>query len=140
MAQVNRLRFASKDLHEIAIHLLADETAKIDFQILCLVPATVEDDPEQVHDWCWSLRMDVLCENIPGRFAHPINPSISVRTPGKPTFLFDSPFLVTMASSLFQELLPQDQRVLPVVKRSDHFPYRNSGPYNLFTSHLTTLY
>lgn len=61
MAQVNRLRFASKnDLHEIAIHLLVDDTANIDFQILRLISATVEDDPEQVHDWCWSLQMESL--------------------------------------------------------------------------------
>ena len=35
VAQVNQLRFASKnDLHEITIHLLVDDTAKVDFQIL----------------------------------------------------------------------------------------------------------
>jgi hypothetical protein len=129
VAQVNRLRFASKnDLHEIAIHLLVDDTAKVDFQILCLISATVENDPEQVHDWCWSFQMESLCENIPGRFAHPINPTISVRTPGKPTYLFESSFLVALSSSLHQDLLPQDRKILPVVKRSDYFPYRNSGP------------
>ena len=110
VAQVNQLRFASKnDVHEIAIHLLADDTAKVDFQILRLIPATADDDLELVHDWCWSLQMEGICENVPGRFAHPINPSISVRTPGKPTFLFESLFLVTMSSSLYQELLPQDR-------------------------------
>jgi hypothetical protein len=132
VAQVNQLQFASKnDLHKIAIHLLADDTAKVDFQILRLTSAMVEDDSEQVHDWCWSLQMEAQCENVPGRFAHPINPTISVRTPGKPTFLFESSFLVTLSSSLYQELLPRDRRILPVVKRSDHFPYRNSGLYRL---------
>jgi hypothetical protein len=132
VAQVNRLQLASKnDLHEIAVHLLADDTAKVDFQILCLTSATVEDDSEQVHDWCWSLQMEAQCENVSGRFAHPVNPTISVRTPEKPMFLFESSFLVTLSSSLYQELLPRDRQILPVVKRSDHFPYQNSGSYRL---------
>ncbi|KAH9004151.1 hypothetical protein EDB86DRAFT_3208354 [Lactarius hatsudake] len=94
VAQVNRLKFAGKDdLNELPIHLLADPTAKVDSQILRLVPATLEDDPTQVHDWCWSLQMEALCDNIPGQGVHPINPSLSVQKPGKPTFLFESTFL-----------------------------------------------
>jgi len=132
VAQVNQLQFASKNnFHEIAVHLLADDMAKVDFQILCLTSATVEDDSEQVHDWCWLLQMEAQCKNIPGCFAHPINPTISIHTPGKPTFLFESLFLVTLSSSLYQELLPQDWRILPVVKHSDHFSYQNSGLYQL---------
>lgn len=122
--------FASKnDLHRIAIHLLADDTAKVDFQILHLILATVEDDSEQVHDWCWSLQMEPLCKNVPGHFMHPINPTVSIQALGKPTFLFESLFLVTLSSSLYQELLPQDWRILPVMKHSEHFPYWDSGPY-----------
>jgi hypothetical protein len=49
VAQVNRLRFASQaNLDELAVHLLSDPTAKIDCQLLCLVPASIEDDPTQI--------------------------------------------------------------------------------------------
>lgn len=65
VAQVNHLKFAGKDnLDELPIHLLADPTVKVDSQILQLVPATLEDDPTQVHDWCWSLQMEAMCNNI----------------------------------------------------------------------------
>ena len=128
VAQVNRLRFANKDnLDELPVHLLADPTAKVDAQILRLVPATLDDDPTQVHDWCWSLQMEALCDNIPGQAVHPINPSLSVQRPGQPTFLFESTFLVTLSCNLFQELRPQERRSLPVVKQTEHFPYRSSG-------------
>jgi len=73
--------------------------------------------------------MEALHENIPGHLVHPLNPSISVQTPGKPTFLFDSSFFVTMSSSLYQELLPQDQCTLPVVKRTLYFPYMFAGMF-----------
>ncbi|KAH9055083.1 hypothetical protein EDB83DRAFT_2225333 [Lactarius deliciosus] len=111
MAQVNQLKFAEKDdLNELPIHLLANPTARVDSQILCLVPATIEDNPTLVHNWCWSLQMEVLCDNIPGQGVHPINPSLSVQKLGKPTFLFESTFLVTLSCNLFQELRQQDRR------------------------------
>ena len=124
VAQVNRLRLGEKDYRtELPIHLLADPMVRVDSQILCLVPATLADDPTQVHDWCWTLQMEAACDNIPGQAVHPINPSVSVQTPGKPTFLFESTFLVTLSCNLFQELRPKDRRNLPVIKQSESFPY-----------------
>jgi hypothetical protein len=140
VAQVNRLRFASRDLSELPAHLLTDPTVRVDSQILRLVPATLDDDPTQVHDWCWSLKMEASCDNVPGQDIHPINPSVSIQNPGKLTFLFESTFLVTLSCTLFQELRPQDRKNIPVVKRSEHFPYRSSGALSLGgqTQELTT--
>ncbi|KAH9020793.1 hypothetical protein EDB85DRAFT_2094831 [Lactarius pseudohatsudake] len=96
VAQVNRLRFASQaDLDELGVHLLADPTAKIDCQLLRLVPASIEDDPTQVHDWCWSMSMEATCDSVHGQYIHLLNPSISVLRPGKPTFLLQGLFRVS---------------------------------------------
>jgi hypothetical protein len=128
VAQVNRLKFAGKDnLNELPIHLLADPTARVDSQILRLIAVTLDDDPTQVHDWCWSLQMEASCDNIPGQGVHPINPSLSVQKPGQPTFLFESTFLVTLSCNLFQELRPEDRRNLLVIKQSEYFPYQGSS-------------
>ena len=127
ISQVNRLRFVSRDLDNLPAHLLTDPTARVDCQILRLIPATLDDDPTQVHDWCWSLNMEASCDNVPGQDIHPINPSVSIQNPGNPTFLFESTFLVTLSCTLFQELRPQDRKNIPVVKQTEHFPYRNSG-------------
>jgi hypothetical protein len=109
VAQVNWLCFASQsDLNELAVHFLADPTTKIDCQLLQLVPASVEDDPTQVHDWCWSMCMEAMCENVNGQYVHLLNPSISVLRPGKPMFLFESSFLVNLSCALFQDLQPED--------------------------------
>ena len=128
IAQVNRLHFASNgDLDHIQLHYLVDSTSKVDFQILRLLPATTSDDPTQEHNWCWSLKMEATVINVPGQLIHPINPSMSVHMPGQPTYLFESSFLVSLSSSLFQELQPQDFRDLPTVKSSEYFPYRTEG-------------
>ena len=113
----------------LAVHFRADPTAKVDCQILCLIPATVEDDPTQVHDRRWSMYMDTTCENVIGQYVHLLNPSISVLTPGKPMFLFKSSFLVNLSCSLFQDLQPEDHWRLPMVKCSEFFPYHMSGEF-----------
>ena len=62
VAQVNQLQFAShSNLDEVAVHLLANPTAKVNCQILHLVPATVKDDPTCMHDLSQnnSLRLDL---------------------------------------------------------------------------------
>lgn len=139
IAQINRISFASQNsLESIALHLLVDSSAKVDYQILRLLPATIDDDPEGKHDWCWSLQMDGVCENIPGRLIHPVNPTISIKVPGKPTYLFESSFLVTLCASLHQELLPSEYCCIPDVKRSEYFPYRIQGKISQ-TPWLTTL-
>jgi hypothetical protein len=77
--QVSQLKFASSDnIFELPIYLLTDLTAKVDAQILCLWWATTDDDPTQVHDWCWSLKMGFSCDDILGQYVHLINPSVSV--------------------------------------------------------------
>lgn len=128
IAQVNRLKFASREnVLELPIHLLADPTAKVDAQIICLRPATLDDDPTQVHDWYWSSEMGSSCDNVPGHYVQPINPSVSVHQPGKPSFLFESEFLITLSCNLFQELSHRDRKNLPKIKQSEDFPYRSLG-------------
>ena len=128
MAQVNRLKLASRDdLNGLPLHLLVDPTAKVDSQILRLLPVTLDDDPTQVHDWCWSLLMEASCDNIPGQHVHPINPLVSIQRPGKPTFLFESTFLVTLSYGLSQELRSEDRKSLPVIQHSEFFPYHYLG-------------
>jgi len=71
--------------------------------------------------------MEFMRGSVPGRFAHPISPSISVRMPGKPTYLLESSFLVLLASTLYEELFPQDHCEIPVMKHSLFFPYQHEG-------------
>ncbi|KAF8257899.1 hypothetical protein EI94DRAFT_1774312 [Lactarius quietus] len=120
IAQINRLRFAShSNLDELAVHLLVDPMAKADCQLLRLLPATIEDDPT-----C------ATCEGIDGRYIHLLNPAISVLRPGRPTFLFEGSFLVTLSCSMFQDLWQEDYRVLPVVRHTEFFPYRFEGMWD----------
>ena len=144
VAQVNWLRFAScSNLDELTVHLLANPTAKVDCQILHLVLATVEDDPTRMHNWCWSMHMDAICEGVDGQYIHSLNPVISIPAPGKLTFLFEGSFLVTLSCSLFQVLRPQDYQWLPLVRGSDFLPYRfegMTGPHVVHSYYIVTCF
>jgi hypothetical protein len=41
-------------LEEISVDTLAEPSSFVSFQLLFLVPASVEDDPDLNHNWCWS--------------------------------------------------------------------------------------
>lgn len=128
IVQVTKLQYGSNGhLQSLAVPLLVDSNTQISCQILRLVPTTVIDDPSGKHDWAWSSGMDSTCENIPGQFIYPINPPVAVRNPGVPTFLFESSVLLTIATTIHQQLTPKDLKDLPTVKRSEHFPYRYQG-------------
>ncbi|KAJ7893343.1 hypothetical protein B0H14DRAFT_2173596, partial [Mycena olivaceomarginata] len=74
IGSVNGLTFGSEKLQEVGLDLLADRDTKVSFEIMCLVRTTVEDDPTELHDWCWSHDMDKTFVNIPGRLVQRLNP------------------------------------------------------------------
>ncbi|KAJ7921862.1 hypothetical protein B0H13DRAFT_1604180, partial [Mycena leptocephala] len=125
---VNGLSLGSETLDEMSLDLLADSEAKVSSQIMCLVRSTVEDDPSQRHDWCWSRKMDRTYENVPGRLIQPLNPTLSVRAPEKPTYLFESSKLMAFGATLLEQILPEDfRRSIPNAMRTGNFPYRFQG-------------
>jgi hypothetical protein len=72
--------------------------------------------------------MDTTCTTVPGRLIQLLNPTLSVRIPEKPTYLFESSELRAYGASLLERFSAQDLRQnIPVVKRTDNFPYRFQG-------------
>ncbi|KAJ7486985.1 hypothetical protein FB451DRAFT_1026796 [Mycena latifolia] len=126
---VNGLCLGSETVDEINLDLLADSTAKVSFQIMCLVRTTVEDDPSERYDWRWSHDMDGACASVPGRLVQPLNPTLSVRNVGKPTYLFESSELLAYGAALLEQILPDDFRAnnIPCSPRTVNFPYRFQG-------------
>lgn len=127
IGQVNWIMFGGhSDVSALNINLLDDKNTKISYQILRIRPATIADDPGEQHDWIWSLKMELHCENVPESLIHPLNPTVSVQTPGQPTYLFASDILLTITASIYGELAPSKFSKIPAVKQTDYFPYQNS--------------
>ncbi|KAJ7174927.1 hypothetical protein C8R46DRAFT_891619, partial [Mycena filopes] len=115
VAQVNWIIFGSAEVDALALDLLADAGTKISFQILRLLPATEEDDPDGRHDWRWSLGLESNCVDVPGNLVQPLNPTVSNRVAGTPTYLFSSDMLLHVASGIHTSLTYSDFEMIPPV-------------------------
>ncbi|KAJ7464012.1 hypothetical protein FB451DRAFT_1492107 [Mycena latifolia] len=99
IGQVNQIIFGSQETESISLDLLPDTGTKISFQILRLGTTTIDDDPSHNHDWRWSLSFEATCRGVPGVLIQPLNPTVSNRNPGKPTYLFASEELIALAAT-----------------------------------------
>ncbi|KAJ7700182.1 hypothetical protein B0H16DRAFT_1441414 [Mycena metata] len=128
---VSSIKFGAQETESIPLDLLPDGGTKVSYQILRLITATIEDDPTTLHDWRWSGSDESSCTAVPGLLIHPLNPTVSNRTPGKPTYLFSSETLVTLGATVFSQVLSNDLDSLPEVQRTHAFPYRHHGERHL---------
>ncbi|KAJ7200082.1 hypothetical protein B0H12DRAFT_1289370 [Mycena haematopus] len=127
VAQAINLSLTSSSVPSIPLDMLVDSSARVAVQILRIRRATIADDPTEKHDWCWTQNFGETCMNVPGNLIHPMNPEVSMLQVGKPTYLFDSGTLITVAATIHDQLRPTDLMRVPKVKRTDTFPYRAQG-------------
>ncbi|KAK6980552.1 hypothetical protein R3P38DRAFT_3466276 [Favolaschia claudopus] len=126
IGQVNTIVLGTRPMDSILLDLLPDRGTKISYQIFQLVSTDSTDDPSAQHDWKWSLRFESKSiHDVAGRLIYPLNPTVSNRVPGKPTYMFSSHVLVTMAANINIQITSSTP--LPDVGRSDTFPYRHEG-------------
>ncbi|KAJ7706534.1 hypothetical protein B0H16DRAFT_1439225 [Mycena metata] len=129
IGEVTNIRLNGKSLEQLDVDSLRERGASIQFQILSLVPATTEDDPEGKHDW----RSSGVLRNVlstPGRLVLPVDPALSTRIPGKPYFLFESGVLRALGAQLLDEVTLVLNSHIPKSTSTASFPYREpSGTY-----------
>ncbi|KAJ7512180.1 hypothetical protein B0H11DRAFT_1843949 [Mycena galericulata] len=126
IGQVVNILFGAQATESIPISLLPDGGTKVSYQILRLSRASIEDDPSTVHNWRWSLSFESTFNDVPGALIHPLNPTISNRISGKPTYLFTSEELITLTATIFSQT-PGRHRGIPIFQRTERFPYRYNG-------------
>ncbi|KAK6988817.1 hypothetical protein R3P38DRAFT_3442955 [Favolaschia claudopus] len=123
---VNTIILGTQPMDSILLDLLPDRGTKISYQILQLISTDSVDDSSGQYDWKWSLRFESKSiHDVSGRLIFPLNPTVSNRIPGKPTYMFSSNVLVTLGANI-QSQLPVSSS-LPQVNRSETFPYRHEG-------------
>jgi len=77
IGEVNDIIYNSEHTDQLPVSLLSENTVTISFQVLFLVPATTEDDPDLKNDWRWSQRRGTS-HKVPGRLVEPLNPDLSM--------------------------------------------------------------
>ncbi|KAF7328292.1 hypothetical protein MSAN_02488500 [Mycena sanguinolenta] len=125
IGEVADIRLHSKSIEQLSIDILRERKVTVSFQILSLVPATTEDDPEHKHDWRSAGTLRPLL-TAPGRLVVPVDPALSTRVAGKPYFLFDSTILQALGAQLLDEVTLQLNKQIPKLSPTTNFPYRES--------------
>ena len=86
---------------------------------------------------------DPYVHQVSGHIIQPINPSLSTQEPGNSFYLFESSVLVAVGATLFERLESGIGNLLPEIRRTDRFPYREETgiiletcPYDLIANNL----
>ncbi|KAJ7183908.1 hypothetical protein C8R46DRAFT_1309168 [Mycena filopes] len=117
VGEVTNIIVNGKSVEELGLDLLQEQSVTVRFQIVRVVPATQEDDPELKKDW----RAAGLVRNslaAPGRLVLPINPALSTRVVREPYYLFESTVLRAFGARLFD--------MIPKFVPTEQFPYREA--------------
>ncbi|KAJ7761266.1 hypothetical protein DFH07DRAFT_957330 [Mycena maculata] len=126
IGEVTDMRLDSKSNDQLSLDVLQERNVTVHFQILRLIPATTEDDPDSKHDWrSTGVLRDVLI--APGRLVLPLDPTLSTRIVGKPHYLFESSVLRGFGAQLLQEVTLDLNKKIPKFMPTSNFPYRESA-------------
>ncbi|KAJ6552508.1 hypothetical protein B0H10DRAFT_2446821, partial [Mycena sp. CBHHK59/15] len=108
-----------------------DRKVEVHFQILSLIPAATEDDPDSKHDWRSSgVLRDVLTTH--GRLVLPVDPTLSTRVVGEPYYLFESSVLRAFGAQLLDEVTLDLNKKIPKFTPTSSFPYREASGFACF--------
>lgn len=56
IGEVIDITFDAKSANRLSVDLLSEPSSFVQFQLLDLIPATIEDDPNLKNDWHWSTK------------------------------------------------------------------------------------
>ena len=123
IGEVNDITVDSRHTDHIGVEYLTEPSVFVSYQMLEVIPASVEDDPNLKHDWRWSGKRG-SSHRVSGCLIQPINPSLSTQQLGNPFYLFESTVLIAVSATIFEQLQSRHGIVIPEVRKSDSFPYR----------------
>ncbi|KAJ7198077.1 hypothetical protein GGX14DRAFT_374467, partial [Mycena pura] len=123
IGEVVDIRLDSKSVEQLSIGVLQERKVTVHFQILHLIPATTEDDPESKHDWRSSGSSRTVLTTA-GRLVLPVDPALSTRVAGQPHYLFESSVLRAFGAQLLEEVTLPLNKAIPKFTPTSNFPYR----------------
>ncbi|KAJ7648621.1 hypothetical protein DFH06DRAFT_997187 [Mycena polygramma] len=110
---------------QIGVETLQERAVTVHFQIVRVVPATHEDDPDLKNDW---RARGVIRYSItaPGRLVLPIDPVLSTRIVNDPFYLFESSVLRAFGARLLNMVTLPLNTLIPKFVPTESFPYRET--------------
>lgn len=124
IGEINSILLNNESVDAIIIEDLQEQHVSVSYQLLHIVPATTDDDPDRKHDWRWSFQR-LSTFKVAGTLIQPVNPDICTRITQRPFYLFESASLLAIGATLLEAVgtnpVPEMSKALP------EFPYRESS-------------
>ena len=120
VGEILSIHVNSRTVEQVSDGQLHDKLTSVTFQLLFLVPATVDNDPEKKHDW--RPKCGITSQfTVPGHLILPLNPTTKVSATGKLQFLFKSFVLYSVAAAFLDVSSLQDAKSINTF-RNEYFP------------------
>ena len=135
VGEIISIHLASKAVDYLRLDVLREDTVHITYQVYALMCIPDNDNLDDstsdiMRDYDWKTgSLLPLKFKVPGNLIQPINPPLS--TPPSeshtPLYLFDTPTLIALTSSLRDRLTKPQLKFIPHTTQTEHFPYRESS-------------
>ncbi|KAG6901076.1 hypothetical protein C0995_001163 [Termitomyces sp. Mi166 len=119
IGKVIDITFVNQHVNKISLKYLNEPLAFMTYQMLNIVSARIDNNPDEKHNWQWSCEHGASYK-VAEHLVIAINPSV-----GEPSHLFESSVLMALGTTIFEQLNTHSKTTIPKVKQSLTFPTKN---------------
>ncbi|KAF8265196.1 hypothetical protein EI94DRAFT_1787602 [Lactarius quietus] len=139
IGEIIGIHLGSKAVDYLRLDVLLEDTVHITYQVYSLVCTYPDNDNLDSNtnlpknDWKTSSLLPLKLK-VPGNLIQPINPSLAMPSSHTPYYLFDTPMLIALTSSLRDRLTNPQLKFIPRAAQTDCFPYRERSGQACFVA------
>lgn len=139
IGEILALHMGSKSVDHIPLDVILKDTTRITYQVYNLIGTSLDDDNSQLNDWCTRELLSMKFK-VPGCLVQPINPVLATPPSHAPFYLFDTATLVSLTSSLHDQMTKPSLKLIPQALKTHQYPYCEASgkyPFNVTFPSLT---
>ena len=120
-------------IDHVSLDVLQEDSIKITYQVYSLVCTTLDEGSTHLNDWRTQELLPMKFK-VPGILIQPINPILATRSSHTPYYLFDTPTLVALTSSLHDRMTKHSIKLVPKTSQTHQYPYHEVDEQHVLTS------
>jgi hypothetical protein len=134
-SEVNSLKVDGDSVNFIPHEILGKFMVVVLYQLLCLCPASSDDNPTSTYDWHSCRTKKEQSFTVAGSLIQPINPDLPQNIGiGHEYYILNSQVLVALTASLLTQLTTADAKNIPRVVPAKDFPYHKQTGISIVCS------
>ena len=134
VGEVIGIHMEATSIDHVSLDVLQEDSIKITYQVYSLVCTTLDEGSTHLNDWQTQELLPMKFK-VPGILIQPINPILATPLSHTPYYLFDTPTLVALTSSLRDRMTKHSIKLVPKTSQTHQYLYREvSGKCSLINT------